>query len=617
MLDPQGRRHLMEALHPPEGYELDRAVGTTYSLDLLALLTAPLAFTIFDWEDGDGRPGADPLALLETMRRYADRITVFCQAGQISIPKERQRLFGYLEDSVFEVSAHKPNGSFHPKVWALRFTTPEGPVLYRLLCMSRNLTFDRSWDTMLVLDGELTGRKNAFGSNNPLGDFFAALPGLAVHKVSERVRDSVDLIQHELRRVRFEIPEGFDSLAFHPLGIGGALKWPFKGRVDSMLVISPFVSNSMLGRLSSEANATVLISRLESLETLKPKHLEAFKRVCVLNAMADPEEGGEKEPLEDGATSLAGLHAKLYVADAGWEARVWTGSANATNAAFERNVEFLVELTGKKGRCGINNLLSQSGVETSFADLLQDYTPREYADGPDAEMERLAGLADGVRRKLATAVLRAQVNALPGEMERFEIRLRFRERSEPVLPSEVSGRCWPITLPATAVSIEADASADVLFSPLSFDALTSFFAFELTAASGDTEVARRFVLNAPLEGAPSNRRERIMRSLLDSQDKVLRLILFLLAEGGHDSQEALLATRRMLSGGTGGSGSVQTSFPLFEALVRALDRDPARLDQIARLLNDLQKTPEGQRLVPEGLETIWEPILSARGRIEV
>ena len=29
--------------------------------------------------------------------------------------------------------------------------------MYRVLCMSRNMTFDRSWDTLLSLEGELTG----------------------------------------------------------------------------------------------------------------------------------------------------------------------------------------------------------------------------------------------------------------------------------------------------------------------------------------------------------------------------------------------------------------------------------------------------------------------------
>jgi hypothetical protein len=104
--------------------------------------------------------------------------------------------------------------------------------------------------------------------------------------------------------------------------------------------------------------------------------------------------------------------------------------------------------------------------------------------------------------------------------------------------------------------------------------------------------------------------------LLDSQEKVLRLILFLLAEGGHDAHEALLTTRRMLHGETG-EGPARVGFPLFEALVRALERDPEKLDRIARVLDDLRKTPEGQRLLPEGLSTIWDPILDTRRRLKV
>lgn len=92
MLEPQSRRHLLEALRPPPGYALDCAIGTTFSLDLLTMLTAPLAFTLFDWEDEEGQPTADPLALLEAVRRYAGRISVFCQAGQIVIPKGNQPL---------------------------------------------------------------------------------------------------------------------------------------------------------------------------------------------------------------------------------------------------------------------------------------------------------------------------------------------------------------------------------------------------------------------------------------------------------------------------------------------------------------------------------------------
>jgi hypothetical protein len=543
MLEPRERQHLMEALRPLPGYELDRAVGTTYSLDLLALLTAPLAFTIFEAESEDGFGASDPLTLLETMRRYAGRLSIFCQAGRISVPRSRQLLFGYLENSVFEVTAPKAHGAFHPKVWALRYIAPEMPVRYRFLCLSRNLTFDRSWDTVLALDGELTDRTNAIGRNHPLGDFVAALPDLALRQLPERTLEDVDRIQHEIRRVDFTIPRGFETLSFVPLGIRRTRKWPFNGRIDRMLVVSPFVSDHTLDRLSEEANASILISRLESLDSMQQSHREDFDHVYVLNPSAVPEEGGE-ETTESGSSALYGLHAKLYVADAGWKARVWTGSANATNAAFERNVEFLVELGGKKGRCGIDSRLgtasedgkTESGV-TGLLGLLQRYVST-HEPSVDKEEARLEGVAEAARRALSSARWSAEVAALPGDTERFEIRFGLDEEHAPDIPQGTIVRCWPITRPEVDAVISAEVGEIVTFRPLSFGALTSFFAFEVTVSSDDALVSQTFTVNVPLEGAPPDRQERILRTLLDSRAKVLRLILLLLAEGGQDGEHA-------------------------------------------------------------------------------
>ena len=113
MLSPADRRLFLEAIRPPHGYRLERAVGTTYSLDLLALLTTPLAFTIFDWEGADDRE-PDALLLLEALRRTAGRVTVFCQAGQISIPRQHRLLFAYIEDVVVEVAPPNRRYIFHP-----------------------------------------------------------------------------------------------------------------------------------------------------------------------------------------------------------------------------------------------------------------------------------------------------------------------------------------------------------------------------------------------------------------------------------------------------------------------------------------------------------------------
>ena len=197
MLEPNHRTLLHEALLPPAGYKLGGAIATTYSLDLLTLLTTPLSFAMFEQRTEDGRIKADVVALIEALRRHARQMAVFCQGGRIAVPTRDRELFGHIEDTVVEVKAPSAEGLFHPKIWLLRFVADGMPVLYRLLCSTRNLTFDRSWDTMLLLEGKLADRKRGYGRNRPLGDFVAALPGLALHDVPERITHLVDLISDD------------------------------------------------------------------------------------------------------------------------------------------------------------------------------------------------------------------------------------------------------------------------------------------------------------------------------------------------------------------------------------------------------------------------------------
>ena len=118
---------------------------------------------------------ANPIAIIEAVRRHAERITIFCQAGQIKVPPDFRGAFAYLERSVVAVRAPRPGGIFHPKVWVIRFVGPGEEIRYRFLCLSRNLTFDRSWDTVLRLDGKATGSPQPI--SQPLAEFVRSLPG--------------------------------------------------------------------------------------------------------------------------------------------------------------------------------------------------------------------------------------------------------------------------------------------------------------------------------------------------------------------------------------------------------------------------------------------------------
>lgn len=613
MLGPNNRRHLLETLRPPADYELECAIGTTFSLDLLTLLTVPLAFTLFEYENDEGRPNIEPLAILEALRQHAGHIHMFCQAGQIYIPKSSQLLYSHLEDSIIEVRAHNPNGVFHPKVWVLRFTAPKQPVLYRVLCLSRNLTFDRSWDTALVLEGRLTDRDNAYSANNPLGDFVAALPELAKWPVSQRVKENIDSIQYELRRVKFDLPNGFQEMYFHPLGIKGTNAWPFSGRIDRMLVVSPFLTPGCLARLTDRAPGSILISCLESLETIEPDPLKNIKRMYFMSPAADVENDGEDESGTETDTMLKGLHAKMFIADAGWNARLWTGSANATDAAFNSNVEFMVELRGKKSKCGIDTLVGQDKNKTTFLDLLHEFTPTDKATPDDSLQKQVDEIVKSVWRNLSSARLRAKV--FTSNDKGYIIQLLMKGDDIFTITSDITVRCWPITLhEPVAVKIMGESELVAEFTNLSFEALTSFFAFEITAIKEDRKSSRRFVLNLPLQDAPEDRRERILRSLLQNKDQFVRLLLYILAEGGAGEYELIPEGPKFTSGNANAKSSV-LGIPLFETLVKALSSNPEKLDRIARLVDDLKKTPEGQQILPEGFDDIWNPILATRRRM--
>lgn len=602
MLDPETRRYTLEILRPPAGYELDRAIGTTFSLDLLALLTAPLAFTFFDWEDIEGRPTHDPLAILESLRRYADRISIFCQSGRIAVP-HTHKLFTYLENSVFEVTAQLAGAVFHPKLWILRLVATDQPVVYRVLLPTRNLTFERCWDTVLVLEGQLVERNKAFASNHPLADLVAALPRLTVKKVNNTINTSVDAMAEELRRVDFDIPEPFREMTFWTMGLDGAKRWPFQSRnrsFDRVLVMSPFVKDNCLSRLKGRRGQDVLISRSDQLAALQPETLDAINEVLVLNPSAELHQGDDLDAV------ASGIHAKLYIAEEGGRTRVWTGSANATNAAFRGNIEFLVELLGDRNKCGINAFLTQTAEGASFRDLLQPFNPE--TEKIDAEREHLESVLDDVRCELATRRLTAKITAFDSL---YTIDFEIDRKVE--LADGVHVTCRPITQPeASAVPVKLERGIIASFKAISFEGITSFYAFEISITENKKTAKIAFVMNATLAGAPPDRQERILRSLLSDKGKVIRFILLLLAEGGADRNSILFALQNSLSGYGDDDHIAVMRFPLFEALVRTLDRNPRKLDQISRLVQDLKRTNIDVEVLPEGFEEIWEPIWQTR-----
>lgn len=147
-------------------------------------------------------------------------------------------------------------GAFHPKVWVLRFTSPEEEAaLYRFVCLSRNLTFDSSWDTVLALEGKVANRKNGFAATRPLADFLQTRPSLAIRPDQAALfAAKIEQVIGEVRRVVFEAPPGFyGEIEFDPNGIKGYRRMRPVAPASRRLIVSPFLTETSSARLRRKA----------------------------------------------------------------------------------------------------------------------------------------------------------------------------------------------------------------------------------------------------------------------------------------------------------------------------------------------------------------------------
>ncbi len=608
MLDPKDRQLYIRALQPPSGYNLDRALATTYTLNLLTLLAVPLSFARFDLKTKD-KILEEPISILEAVRRITGKFHVFCQNGGIKVPSFANPLFQYLEEMVIEVSPPHPEGIFHPKIWILRFKEQGGKsVFYRFLCLSRNITFDKSWDTILTLEGAVKGR--LFARNNPLSDFVKALPKLAKKPLRKKLRDEISDIAEEIRHVEFKAPSGFEDFSFWPMGLPQHKRFPIHKDYWRIMVVSPFLTNGLLQRLATKNRHSILISRSEELDFLKPETLEMFKEKYVLDEVAGDEEetsieisseAAQKSQL-DGESDLSGLHAKLFVGDTGWDSYLWTGSANATTAAFSNNVEFLVELKGKKSRVGIKKFLEKKEGITNFVDLLQEYIPPEKSPKENESEKAMEKKLELVERQIANSNLKAQVSRAKRKNQYYldlhwPGSLKFKDAEE------IKFSVWPISMkPHSGIKQNLFKPVfPIRFSSLSVEKITSFLAFKLELG----KLSKSFVLNLPIRGIPENREEKILQSIVSNRENFLRYLWLLLYEGDFTFFDTNLEAKLKGIFGPSQSWSIGEEMPLFEELVRAYSRSPEKIKRITKLIDDITKTEEGDKILPQEFKQLW------------
>lgn len=591
MIDIEQRSMLTDALTPPPGYTFASGIATTFSLDLVTLLTMPLHLAwLSSGEEDDQR--VDPLRVIEALRRTTDKLTVICQRGRMQIPRTASPLMTLLEGMVHEAAAPH-GGAFHPKAWLLRFTSgesQENPRI-RLIVLSRNITDDGSWDLSLKMEGEC--RRGQIKENAPLRDFIMKSLDICRKPLSAERREDIEQTMSDVMRCQWELPPGFDVVKFHVLGMGKKpVSWlpdSKSGSWDELGVISPFVKGEALKNLSNtSANPLFLVARSIELDQLDDPIPGNFKQVLVLDERVEFTDEEDDLPNRE-----RGLHAKVFVGRRGWNTHLFIGSANATNAALVDgiNVEFMAELIGKYSRVGKpETWLGQDGM----MDMMTPY--RRTTSSSDAEKEKTRKALDDIRNVLASADLKLDCLET---LEGWSLHLLGLHGVD---LGGVELAAWPLSVSSERAIVAMDNSkGNMTLGVFAKQDITSLTGFRLSIGQEQLQ----FGLNLPLQNPPKDRDLEILKAVLGNRDGFVRYLMLLL--GDWESNPPGIGGDKTGTSSNWWCGASSDGIPLFEMLARAFVNDQERLRHISQVIKKLQmESGNGVgEIIPSEFMNVW------------
>ena len=587
-------------LMPPEGYRFDKAVGTTYSLDLEALTAVVICLGLS--EETDSKLMKSPISMLNALHKVSDKLVIFCEAGQIKVPSKPSALSVLLENMVVEMALPKGReiGSypaFHPKTWVLSYVNGDGDKKYRFVVMSRNLTFDRSWDISFAMDSSKEVRQKR--KTKPICNFLEYLAE-NVHNTTIKAVSKRKLIGDlctELSKVSFSLnsKEFEDNFEILPLGIGkyaycmpeDILLCTEKGDTNStfseLVVMSPFVSESviadfnLLDRGLSGCRRT-LITRRSELGKLKETDTNNFCIYVLKDEIVDGEEAVSDELSEKRKQDI---HAKIYLRRKYTDVDLYLGSMNATHSAINKNVEMMLWL-GTKNKylngdkfledifCGTADDVKNPFEKVSLKDAVQ-----EMEDSGKNILEKK--IKDLCRVKRQAIIIEDKKN-----IGRYKIIIEFHSID---IDDEI--KISPLNSKQEKILQEK-----IFFEDLDILQLSEFY--KIMAKSGEDEIQR--IIMIPTKGFPKERESAVVNSVIKDKDLLVEYIEFAL---GDDRISSMLERQEMeKSGFFRKSDNIMSA--LYEKMLKLAADNPEKIEDIGyifKMVTDRDIVPDELRIL--------------------
>ena len=545
-----------------DGYVVDYAVLTTYSLDMPSLLSIP--FTLGSMCDLSDAALRSPHLVLEAINTASGKFSVFCNAGCIAVPQNYSKIYKLLERSVFQVSLKRKGSvfiNFHPKVWVIKETNPDtGESQIKVVVLSRNLTCSNDLDVVCELTGKIhnkTATKKARIKHEPLSDFLLWLSDRCDRKAGKKIKSIIEDIQYI---ERFELHDSpFEDYDFFPMGIEGydgfkqCLNGAILDHAAEIIVISPFVDNKTLASMTANAP--------KAKKTLITRHSSINNEILSLfnDGVYVP-----KEVLTDKVEKdiTVDLHEKVYFVR-NYQTRyntLYLGSTNATQNGFGRNVEFLLRLNfapHKSSYDKFRNELLFDGKECMF----------EKVNAVPTEITPKENITDELNlRKAISAIIKANANK-HGEV--YSITIHCRNNKLP----QIAITIYPMELEAKKCILQDG----IEFTQLELSMLTEFFVISV----GDIKRIIKIEVNdLPVE----ERNTAIFRSIINTKHKFISYLAFMLTA---DVEQYILESQQLekdMQASNNITKEQELSISLYEDMVRMSYTNPERIAEIQTII---------------------------------
>lgn len=576
-----------EVLMPPVGYKLERAVGTTYSLDLETLTAVSIALGLI--EDTDSGLINNPISMLSALQKISDRIVVFCEAGQIKLPSKPNALCLTLEKMVVPVSVpfdKKINRypAFHPKTWLLEYSNEDGEKQYRFVVMSRNMTFDHSWDVACALDGD-TVSSGEVGAE-PIVEFLRFLRKQLNKELVNYARQNSDLTYmiKTISQVRFHVENGFSECVIMPTGIGSGSydmvsDGLFTENFHELVVMSPFLTGSIIESFNDPGKtmagaARTLITRRSELPKITGGKASDFDVYVMKDDIIDGESS-----ISDGEDEQSGqesgkqdIHAKIYVRRRYSTTDLYLGSMNASYAAVNSNVEMMLRLRTKS---------SVLNGEKFLDDVMGDdregkKNPFELVSPEDIDGTDDTSVQDSVEQMIKKICRIKMAATVEYNDSRYDIHMT----------ADIDSKMDGAVIRPLRSNKESELMSAMEFNSLETLQLSEFY---VVAATIDDCTLERVIM-IPTSGIPEGRDAEIIKNVIRTKNQFMEYVAFIL---GDDYVQSFLENKKA-SGGYGEWGQNGTMPAVYEKMLNTSVSDPDRLGEIKYIT----KAIEEEEIIP-------------------